>query len=192
MGRVNLDELLNTGRFDYAKAHQHPLWFKELYGFEEHSPETEEYGIRSFVYRARQPFDPEKFHVFINSEWPGVIRSKGHFWLATRPNWVGELSQAGAIVRNEALGFWWAAVPRDRWPDHQEWRQSVERQWDPLFGDRRQELVFIGASMDEATLREKLDACLVAANGSTDFAIESKAWKSLVDPFPAWSRENEE
>ncbi len=92
MGKVDLDRVLHTERFDYAKAQQHPLWFKELNGFKDHIPETEAYGIHSFVYRARRPFHPEKFEEFINSPWPGVIRSKGFFWLASRPNWVGELS----------------------------------------------------------------------------------------------------
>ena len=92
MSRVPLDKVLNTGRFDHDKAQEHPLWFKELYGFAEHKPETEEYSVRSFVYRARRPFHPEKFYAFINASWPGVIRAKGHFWLATHPEWVGELS----------------------------------------------------------------------------------------------------
>src|SRR5690606_38556947 len=104
--RVALPRVLDTGRFDYEKAQQHPLWFKELYGHAEHRPETLEYGIASFVYRARRPFHPEKFHRFLQSPWPGVIRAKGHFWLATRPDWVGDLSQAGAQVRHEAMGFW--------------------------------------------------------------------------------------
>ena len=105
MSRVPLDKVLNTGRFDHDKAQQHPLWFKELYGFAEHKPETEEYGVRSFVYQARRPFHPEKFHAFINATWPGVIRAKGRFWLANRPEWVGELSQAGALVRPQGRGL---------------------------------------------------------------------------------------
>ena len=98
MSRVPLDKVLNTGRFDHDKAQEHPLWFKELYGFAEHKPETEEYGVRSFVYRARRPFHPEKFHAFINSPWPGVIRAKGHFWLATRPG-MGRRAEPGRRPR---------------------------------------------------------------------------------------------
>jgi len=186
MARVPLDKVLNTGLFNHDKAQEHPLWFKELYGFADHKPETEEYGVRSFVYRARRPFHPEKFHGFINSPWPGVIRAKGHFWLATRPEWVGELSQAGALVRHEAMGFWWANVPKERWPDHSGWRQQIAKIWDFVYGDRRQEIVFIGTEMDEAAIRGRLDACLV---GDTDArSFEPAAWKNLKDPFPVWKR----
>jgi G3E family GTPase len=184
--RVPLDRVLNTGRFDYAKAQQHPLWFKELYGFADHKPETEEYGIRSFVYRERRPFHPEKFHRFINSAWPGVIRAKGHFWLATRPEWVGELSQAGALVRNEAIGFWWADVPKSRWPDDASWRATIQKRWDKVYGDRQQELVFIGIDMDEAAIRRQLDACLIGTGRET--AFDPKKFRSLPDPFPEWRR----
>ncbi len=186
MSRVPLDKVLNTGRFDHEKAQEHPLWFKELYGFAEHTPETEEYGVQSFVYRTRRPFHPEKFHAFINSPWPGVIRAKGHFWLATRPEWVGELSQAGALVRHGAMGIWWANVPKERWPDHPEWRQHIASTWDPVYGDRRQEIVFIGTDMDEAAIRRRLDACLAGdANAKT---MQAAAWKGLKDPFPIWKR----
>jgi len=189
MSRVPLDKVLNTGRFDHEKAEQHPLWFKELYGFAEHKPETEEYGVRSFVYRARRPFHPEKFHTFLNSSWPGIIRAKGHFWLATRPEWVGEVSQSGALVSHEAMGFWWANVPKERWPDHPEWRQHIVESWDSVYGDRRQEIVFIGPDMDEAAIRRRLDACLVGApNAKT---MQPSAWKKLKDPFPVWRRSAE-
>ena len=186
-GRVPLDRILDTGRFDFQRAQQHPIWAKELYGFAEHTPESEEYGIESFVYRARRPFHPERFHRFIQSSWAGVIRAKGHFWLATRPEWVGELSQAGAIVRNEGLGFWWAAIPKERWPEHPEWRKQLRQNWDPAYGDRRQELVFIGIGMDMAALRARLDACLVddPGPGVPDYSM----WKSLPDPFPRWRRD---
>jgi G3E family GTPase len=184
--RVDLDRVLDTGRFDYEKAQEHPLWFKELYGFAEHKPETEEYGIGSFVYRTLRPFDPRKFHRFVNSPWPGVIRAKGHFWLATRPDWVGELSQAGALVRTEAMGFWWAAVPKVRWPEDPSWRRQVERNWDAVYGDRRQEIVFIGSDMDKAAIRRRLDACLVGAVEAEQMDIA--AWRHLPDPFPVWKR----
>ncbi|HWX46925.1 MAG TPA: zinc metallochaperone GTPase ZigA [Roseomonas sp.] len=184
--RVPLDRVLNTGRFNYEKAQEHPLWFKELYGFADHKPETEEYGIRSFVYRERRPFHPAKFHRFINSSWPGVIRAKGHFWLATRPEWVGELSQAGALVRNEAIGFWWADVPKSRWPDDPAWRATIERRWSEAYGDRQQELVFIGADMDEAEIRRQLDACLVGSED--DRVFDARKYRALPDPFPQWRR----
>ncbi|MCA1424552.1 MULTISPECIES: zinc metallochaperone GTPase ZigA [unclassified Bradyrhizobium] len=182
--RVPFDRVLNTGRFDFEKAQQHPLWYKELYGFAHHMPETQEYGVKNFVYRARRPFDPAKFDKFVKASWPGVIRAKGHFWLATRPQWLGEISQAGAIVRTEALGFWWASVPKERWPNDEAWRKRLGQYWDKLYGDRRQEIVFIGTGMDEAEIRGRLDACLVPDTSTMDIA----AWSALADPFPAWRR----
>ncbi|WP_072563468.1 zinc metallochaperone GTPase ZigA [Granulibacter bethesdensis] len=187
MSRVDLHRVLKTGRFDYEKAQTHPLWYKELYGYAEHKPETEEYGIRSFTYRARRPFHPAKFHAFLNTSWPGVVRAKGHFWLATRPEWVGEMSQAGALMRHQAMGLWWAAIPRTRWPDHAEWRRMLDSNWDDVFGDRRQELVFIGAEMDEAAICAALDACLVGESEAGPFT--PSLWMRLPDPFPAWRRE---
>ncbi|MAM95517.1 zinc metallochaperone GTPase ZigA [Parvibaculum sp.] len=182
--RTNLGDVLDTGLFDFEEAQRHPLWFKELFGFAEHTPETEEYGIRSFVYRARRPFHPEKFHSFLNSSWPGVIRAKGHFWLATRPEWVGEVSQAGALVRNEAIGYWWDVLPRDRWPDNAEWRENLKKNWHDVWGDRRQEIVFIGRDMDEAWIRRALDACLLGSDEKPRFDWEE--WARLRDPFPVW------
>ncbi|MCP1829971.1 G3E family GTPase [Bradyrhizobium sp. USDA 4532] len=185
--QVPFDRVLDTGRFAYERAQQHPLWHKELYGFAGHVPETEEYGITSFVYRARRPFDPLRFHAFLRESWQGVIRAKGHFWIATRPDWCGELSQAGAIVRTEGLGSWWAAIPRERWPDHPDWRLMMQRSWNDLYGDRRQELVFIGSGMNEDYIRRRLDACLVTGRPGMD----PQAWAGLRDPFPPWSRTGE-
>ncbi|MFK4728016.1 G3E family GTPase [Bradyrhizobium niftali] len=158
--------------------------YKELYGFAEHVPESEEYGVKNFVYRAVRPFDPVKFDQFIKQSWPGVIRAKGHFWLATRPQWLGEISQAGSIVRTEALGFWRAAVPAERWPDDPLWRKDLRKQWNEIYGDRRQEIVFIGVGMDEGAIRARLDACLVPGRPTMDVA----EWAKLPDPFPAWLR----
>jgi G3E family GTPase len=183
-GRVDLGDVLDTGRFDFERAEQHPLWFKELNGFKDHVPETEEYGIRSFVYRARRPFEPMKLKAFIDRPWPGVVRAKGFFWLATRPDFVGELSQAGAQVRTEKRGLWWSAVPKSYWPEHPDWHRSMESYLDPVWGDRRQELVFIGCDpMDEEALRRELAECLVPAKGFTP-----AAWRHMADPFPLWSK----
>ena len=187
--RIPPHKILNTGRFDFEKAQQHPVWFKELYGFANHVPETEEYGVTNFVYRARRPFDPQKFHDFITSNWPGVIRAKGHFWLATRPQWVGELSQAGSIVRHEAMGFWWAAIPKKHWPNQPEWRETIDKNWSEVWGDRRQEIVFIGTGMDAAGLTRRLDECLAATTGKDEMNVT--AWAKLRDPFPAWRRAGE-
>ena len=187
--RVQLSDVLDTGRFDPEKAEMHPLWAKELYGFKDHVPETEEYGIASFVYRAARPFDPVAFDAFLKRSWPGLIRAKGHFWLATRPDWCGELSIAGAVCRTSAMGFWWTAVPKARWPQSEEWRQMLKRHWHPVYGDRRQELVFIGTGMDEAAMRAALDGCLLGRASATRF--DAGAFAGLADPFPAWRRESD-
>ncbi|MEV4609645.1 GTP-binding protein [Neorhizobium sp. LMR1-1-1.1] len=183
-GRVDLRDVLGTGRFDIDKAEQHPLWFKELHGFRDHVPETEEYGIRSFVYRARRPFDPARFQRFIDRSWPGVVRAKGFFWLATRPHFVGEISQAGALVRTGRTGLWWSAVPKERWPQTPEFAEMMKPYLDPVWGDRRQEIVFIGADpMDEQNIRAELDSCLVDAP-----AFTPELWTNLPDPFANWER----
>ncbi|WP_333715260.1 GTP-binding protein [Yoonia sp.] len=181
--RVAADAIFNTGLFDFDRAHEHPFWAKELYGFAHHMPETEEYGISSFVYRARAPFHPGRIHAVLNGDLPGVIRAKGHFWLASRPNWVAEFSLAGAVSSVTPLGGWWASVPRERWPTHPDALAEVAGKWTEPWGDRRQELVFIGAGMDEAAIRAKLDAALIPAQDFTP-----TAWSNLPDPFPEWRR----
>ncbi len=182
-GRVALRDVLGTGLFDMAKAEQHPLWFKELHGLKDHMPETEEYGIRSFVYRAKLPFDPARFHAFINRSWPGVVRAKGFFWLATRPHHVGELSQAGPMVRTSKMGLWWSAVPKAQWPDDPGFLAMMKPYLDPVWGDRRQEIVFIGADpMNQTALEAELDDCLVDAGSFTP-----ERWRTLPDPFVDWS-----
>ena len=186
-GQVPLERILDTGRFDFAAAAEAPGWLAELRG--EHVPETEEYGITSFVYRARRPFHPERFHEWINQEWPGVVRSKGYFWLASRPTMVGSWSQAGAVVRHEPAGLWWAAVPRDRWPQDEEGLAAIRARWDDAVGDAQQELVLIGIDMDEAALRARLDACLL---NDTEYASSPAAWTQLPDPFPRWAFASEE
>ncbi|NHB78197.1 GTP-binding protein [Rhodobacter calidifons] len=182
--RVDPSAIFDTGLFDFDRAHEHPLWAKELYGFAQHTPETEEYGITSFVYRARAPFHPGRIHAVLNGDLPGVIRAKGHFWLATRPDWVAEFSLAGAVSSVTPLGGWWASVPRDRWPTHPDALAEVASKWQEPWGDRRQELVFIGSGMDEAALRARLDAALVPAR-----AFTPEAWTGFSDPFPLWRRQ---
>ena len=181
-GEVPLAAILGTGLFDEATAATHPLWRKELESPETHVPETEEYGISSFVYRERRPFDPASFLSFLNKPWPGVIRAKGHFWLATRPDWAGLMSVAGMQRRCEPMGLWWATVPRSNWPSDPRLREGLEGQWDTTWGDRRQDLVFIGSEMDEAVIRASLDACLAPAENGFD----PQSWRGLSDPFPVW------
>lgn len=179
-GKVSLGSVLDTNLFDEAKAAAHPLWHKELYSPDAHVPETEEYGVSSFVYRARRPFDPMRFRAFLDEPWPGVIRAKGHFWLATRPLHVGVMSAAGSQRRCEPMGLWWAAVPRHDWPVHQQFLQHLETWWDGGWGDRRQELVFIGIDMDAAGIRTALDNCLASS--------DPHEWRGLNDPFPVWEQ----
>jgi G3E family GTPase len=184
--RVSLDEVLDTGRFDFARAHEHPLWYKELNGSADHVPETDEYGISSFVYRARRPFHPARFSEFLATTWPGLIRAKGLFWLATRPAHVGEMSLAGAISRTGPLGLWWAAVPRRQWPDDPAWRDQLQQRWTLGWGDRRQELVFIGQDLDRAAMAAALDSCLVGEEEASGF--DPARFRHLPDPFPSWER----
>ncbi|MBE3640265.1 zinc metallochaperone GTPase ZigA [Mangrovicoccus algicola] len=180
--KVPADRIMGTGLFDFDKAHLHPMWAKELYGFADHVPETEEYGVSSFVYRARRPFHPQKIHDVLNSPLPGVIRAKGHFWIATRPDWLAEFSLAGALSSVAPMGRWWATVPQDRWPDQPQARDYLARHWQEPYGDRRQELVFIGAGMDKAAITAALDAALVG--DGTSFVPHQ--WEDLPDPFPRW------
>ncbi|MCY4316151.1 MAG: zinc metallochaperone GTPase ZigA [Roseovarius sp.] len=183
LSQVDLGEVIDTGLFDIEEAQDHPLWVQELYNFKDHVPETEEYGITSFVYRAREPFDPAKIHAFFNREWPGVVRAKGFFWISSRPNFVGEVSQAGAFVRHRGIGRWWAAVPRERWPEGEHFDQVIKRQWSEHYGDRRQEIVFIGlnAEMDKDKIRLQLDECLIE-----DYLAKPEIYRNMLDPFPAW------
>ncbi|MDW3182619.1 GTP-binding protein [Roseobacter sp.] len=181
---VPADAILDTGLFDFDKAHDHPMWAKELYGFANHVPETEEYGVASFVYRARRPFEPEKIMSVLNGDLPGVIRAKGHFWIATRPEWVAEFSLAGALSSIKPMGTWWASVPEDRWPDHEGIRAYMASHWQEPWGDRRQEIVFIGSGIEWSDIKARLDAALVPAN----LAQTPDALPDLPDPFPLWRR----
>lgn len=180
-GQVPLGRVLDTGRFDFEAAAQAPGWLKELRG--EHAPESEEYGIGSFVFRARRPFHPQRLWDWIHQERPGVVRSKGYFWLATRPAFAASWSQAGPVVRHGAAGYWWAALPRERWPDDEDQRAQIVADWDPVYGDRCQELVLIGMDMDEQALRGSLSACLMTQE---ELARPVDAVRALPDPFPVW------
>ncbi|MBA2781133.1 zinc metallochaperone GTPase ZigA [Billgrantia kenyensis] len=182
-GQVSLDKVLDTGRFSFERASLAPGWLKELRG--EHVPETQEYGISSFVYRARRPFQPQKFHDLLHGDWFGgkLLRSKGFFWLATRPQFAGQWSQAGGIAHYGFAGMFWKAVPESRWPTDPETRAYIMEKWEEPFGDMRQELVFIGQNLDEARIRRALDDCLL---GDAELADGPQAWASFPDPFPPW------
>ena len=187
-GEVPLDRVVDTGRFDFERAARSPGWLAEMRG--EHVPETEEYGISSFVYRARRPFHPARFAEALQNDWRGnVLRSKGFFWLASRPHAAGEWAQAGGIVRHGPAGLWWADVPHEHWPDDPEQRAAIGAAFEGEYGDRRQEIVFIGQQLEPEHTRETLDRCLL---DETEMAMGMAAWKRFEDPFPRWFADEDE
>ena len=186
-GKVDIENILNTGLFDFDKAEQAPGWLKEMRG--EHIPETEEYGISSFAYKARKPFYPQKFFDFLHSKNLSgkLIRSKGYFWLATRPQFAGHWSQAGGIARYGFAGMFWKAVPEEQWPLDQDSLDSIKENWEEPFGDMRQELVFIGQGLDKEQVFKELDACLLT---DEDLLQGKDHWATFNDPFPDEWRES--
>jgi len=182
-GQVPAGDILNTRLFDFERARQAPGWLKEMRG--EHVPETEEYGIGSFSYVARRPFHPERaFEFFHDTEKFGkLIRSKGYFWLASRPEFAWQWSQAGGIARYGFAGMFWHAVPRDKWPEDEESLENIFKFWQEPFGDMRQELVFIGQGLDQQAMTAALDRCLLTEE---EVLRGKEYWLTLNDPFPAW------
>jgi G3E family GTPase len=185
-GQVEIDDVLNTGLFDFERAQQAPGWLKEMRG--EHVPETEEYGIGSFSYLARRPFHPEKFYQFLHGteQYGKLIRSKGYFWLATRPEFAGQWSQAGGIARYGFAGMFWKALPKESWPTDEEYLASIEKNWVEPFGDMRQELVFIGQGLDQERMTQALNDCLLSEE---ELLMGKHYWATLNDPFPAWKED---
>lgn len=182
-GQVPLNKILGTHSFSFERAQQDPGWLKEMRG--EHVPETEEYGISSFTYQARLPFDPKKFYEFLHRDWTQgrLIRSKGYFWLATRPEYAGSWHQAGGIAQHGFAGMFWQAIPKDNWPQDEEAQEFINSKWQEPFGDMRQELVFIGQHLDKEEVKNALDNCLI----SEELLLQGrKAWAGLEDPFPSW------
>ena len=182
-GEVPLDVIFDTGLFDEEEASTAPGWVRELNG--QHAPETEEYGITSFVYRHRWPFHPKRLARELRTAWSGVLRSKGFFWLATRPETQAMWSQAGMSVSLEPMSPWFAATPVDEWEfesdvDH----EDLLARWDPLVGDRQIELVFIGIDMDEAAIRSRLDSCVLTPK---EFEQGPDRWARYPDPLPEWN-----
>jgi G3E family GTPase len=183
-GNLDLDDILDTNLFDFEEASSAAGWLAEMRG--EHNPETEEYGISSFVYRARSPFNPIKFWEFVSKDRPELLRAKGFFWLASHSEFVGMYSQAGSVCRVEPAGTWWVDTPRDEWGIEGQEFESVMSNWHEDVGDRRQEIVFIGKGIDEMALRGELDGCLVSdAEGS----LSKDAWSGLGNPFDQWDGE---
>lgn len=186
--KVSLDNILNTSLFDYERAASSAGWIKELQG--EHIPETDEYGISSFTYRTSKPFDAEKLSAFFHDEerWRGVLRSKGFFWVAADHRIAYEWAQAGGTGNVRPAGMWWAAVPREYWSQEDGQRPDQHPDWHERFGDRCQQLVFIGQQMDEEKLRSELDRCLVDdATANAD----STTWANMNNPFPSLELQEE-
>ncbi|WP_186099475.1 GTP-binding protein [Burkholderia gladioli] len=200
-GAVPLREVIDTGLFDFEAAANAPGWLASLEHRHDHEHGEDcgedcghthaagEFGIGNFVYRARRPFHPQRFWTLLHDEWQGVLRSKGFFWLATRNDIGGSLSQAGGVCRHGPAGLWWAAQDRAEWPDDDPaLLEEIAADWhgapdDDSIGDRRQELVLIGIGLDAAQWRAKFDACLL---DDAEYAAGVEAWRALPDPFPSW------
>lgn len=178
---VPLETVLDTGLFDMEKAQTSARWIQELNGV--HTPETEEYGISSFVFRARRPFHPKRFWDFIHTEWDGLLRSKGYFWLASRNDMIGMWSQAGGSAEYRPVGYWWAAAPKSKWPDDDEIWKAIMKDWQEPYGDRRQQLVYIGRDLPKVEMLGALRGCLL---DDRELSLEPEKWAKFRDPFPGW------
>jgi G3E family GTPase len=181
--KINPKELLNTGLFDFEEAEQSAGWIEEL-NKDEHTPETEEYGISSFVFRSKKPFDPERFWNYVQHKFPNtIIRSKGLFWLASRPGQALIWGQAGGSLKADSAGVWWSSMPfqeRIRNIVFIENQDEIEVDWHQDFGDRKNEIVFIGQDMDEKQIRLDLTSCL-----SKNEELDTLKWKSgFNDQWP--------
>ena len=181
--KVDPKSIINTGLFNFEEAEQSAGWIEEL-NKEEHTPETEEYGIGSFVFRSKKPFDPDRFWHYVQHRFPSnIIRSKGLFWLASRPDQAMTWGQAGGSLRADSAGVWWSSMPYDqriRYVSFVENQKYIEDGWDASFGDRKNEIVIIGQDMDETRIRAELNVCL-----ATDEEIASGKWKDgYQDDWP--------
>ena len=181
--QIDSKDILNTGLFNFEEAEQSAGWIEEL-NKSEHTPETDEYGIGSFVFRSNKPFDPNRFWDYIQNKFPAtIIRSKGLFWVASRPEQAISWSQAGGSLKADSAGVWWSSMPYEKriqyvaFVDNQ---KHIESNWDKFYGDRKNELVFIGQEMDEELIRKELTDCL-----STEKEIVNKDWKEgYKDSWP--------
>ena len=179
---IKLEQVMGTGLYNLSEAEETTGWLDSLL---EYTPETEEYGISNFVYERRIPFHPERLHKVFSQEWPGVIRSKGLFWLATRLQKAGYWSQAGAMCQNQCFGFFWAAVPKEHWPKDPNELEEIKRVSVEPNGDCRQEIVLIGTNMDKKALTKMLDEALLTQE---ELAMDKEEWiKLFKDPFPEWN-----
>ena len=179
---VDLTDVVNTGLFDFDVASDAPGWLKEMRG--EHIPETEEYNISSLSYKAKRPFHPQRFLDFMQSNLDGVYRVKGYFWLATRMEFVGQLSVAGTLAEITPAGKWWAAVPKKEWDlQDEEMLNDIRKNWKDPYGDRRQEMVFIGTDINKDDIKNRLNACLLTDD---EYNLGPDGWAKFVDPIHPW------
>jgi G3E family GTPase len=181
-GQVPLGKILGTGLFDLDRASASPGWARALEGH--HTPETEAYGIESFVLRSHGPLHPWRFSNFMEHPFPGLVRAKGYLWLASRPQWVVSYSRAGNTATHEPVGRWWASAPRDRWPTKgSPQRSAIEERWKEPWGDRLNEVVFIGRNMNRAAIEQAWKAMHL---NYTETRKGLNGWAELPDPFPRW------
>lgn len=183
-GQVPLARILGTGKFDLERASAMPAWARELAGH--HTPETEEYGIASFVLRSRDPFHPARFAALAEAPIPGLLRAKGYVWLASRPQWAVAYSRAGNRATVEGVGHWWAAsAPESLPPPGSPERRAIDQRWEKPWGDRINEIVFIGIGLNRSAIEQAVrGAQLTDAERSLPLA----RWRLLSDPFPPWER----
>jgi G3E family GTPase len=181
--KVEPKEILNTKLFDFEEAQNSAGWQKELEGGV-HTPETEEYGISSFVFRNQKPFHPKRFWDYLNLHYPtGIIRAKGLFWLASRPADALNFSQAGGSSRMEKAGIWWCSIPyaeRLKYQSFSENKEYIESKWSKQWGDRMNELVFIGQDLEMDKIIADLEKCQLQENEQYLFDQKVK----MEDPFP--------
>jgi G3E family GTPase len=185
-GIVPMESLLDTNAFEFEKASQASGWQRAIIG--KKTPPASEFNLGSFVYRARRPFHPGRLWDALQEKMPGVIRVKGFFWLASRHNHAGIWSQAGHAFRDDLAGRWWASLPRDEWPEEPVAREEIHRLHQEPYGDRRQELVFIGAGMDRVAIEQRLNHCLL---DDVEMRLGQVGWESFADPFSIWWDDDE-
>ncbi|ELK4040621.1 GTP-binding protein [Staphylococcus pseudintermedius] len=185
--QVNIDEVLETGRFNFEAASQSAGWLQELEagGHATHTPETEEYGISSFVYRRRLPFHAERFNAFLENMSESIVRAKGIAWLAQYNNVACLVSQAGTAVDIHPVTFWVASMPKAERAAILQERPDVRADWDPEYGDRHTQLVMIGIDLDEAAITAQLDACLLNSQ-----EIDAD-WSQFSEPY-GWEIQRQE
>lgn len=190
--RVPLSAILGTGRFQLAEAEEMPDWLAVPRG--EEQTETEEYGISSFVYHRDRPFHPKRLNDVLDDDhdeglFDGILRSKGLMWIASRHDWAYDWSQAGCSIRLNPTGFWWAAASEEEWPSDEEEIAEIRSRFLGEYGDRHQELVFIGQGLDQERIERILDRCLLT---DLEFELGPEAWSDLEDPLPLIELETEE